>query len=331
MVVDTIIKLLTDSLLNCTNNSLPPPAADFLSSLTKPYVFALISASIICAATIGLFVVHLIYIGNYVASAYRRAFIIYLAGTAPFVSGFALVALFMPRVWFLAHLLSFFYYSIGIYALICLLFNLVDGKQAAVKRMTQSSAIIGLQSPPFCCLFPCLPKLPVQLRRIRFCELMVMQCPCTVISLALYFEYLDRAFTVLKILDFISLPSLLCGIYGCHILVNTISRLDEVVPYRYNFVFRLFDFYFLVFGLQMPVFDFLARLGIFGCGEILPALETAFFWKNFATVIESLVVSVIATLLLRPTKTALFDKYHSCRSTVSSVSMSTIETTTSVT
>jgi len=156
-----------------------------------------------------------------------------------------------------------------------------------------------------------------------------MQTPCvrllcTVISLILYFEYFDRAFVALKILDFISLPSLLIGIYGCHILANTVSKLDEVCPYRYLVVFRLVDIYFMVFGLQMPIFDFLARAGVFGCGDVLPALETAFFWKNLAIVVESLVVSVVSTLLLKPSRSALFDKYPSCRSVMS---MSTVEST----
>lgn len=48
------------------------------------------------------------------------------------------------------------------------------------------------------------------------------------------------------------------------------------MPYRYTYVFRLLDFYFMFFGIQHPIFDLLARAGVFGCGTILPALETAF-------------------------------------------------------
>jgi len=162
---------------------------------------------------------------------------------------------------------------------------------------------------------------------------MVMQTPCvrlvaTIVSLILYFEYQDGASIALKILDFIALPSLLLGIYGCHILVTTVSKLDELIPFRYIVVFRLLDIYFAVFGLQMPVFDILARVGVFGCGYLdarLPMLETSFFWKNFATVIESFVVSLASTALLQPTRSALFDKkyqskYPSCRSIDSSIS-----------
>jgi len=225
----------------------------------------------------------------------------------------------------------FFYFSIGLYVIICLLLHIVEGRQSIVKKMNQTSSRINVQTPPFCCVFPCLPKLPMEARKIRFCELMVMQTPCvrlvaTVLSLVLYFEFHDGSFIALKILDFISLPSLLLGIYGCHILVTTVSKLDELCPYRYIYVFRLLDIFFMFFGLQQPIFDCLARAGMFGCGVSgLSPLETAFFWKNFSTVCESFFVSMISTQLLKPSRSALFDKHPSCRSITS---VATLESTT---
>ncbi|KIH48938.1 hypothetical protein ANCDUO_20989, partial [Ancylostoma duodenale] len=75
---------------------------------------------------------------------------------------------------------------------------------------------------------------------------MVLQAPCvrlfaTLASLVIYFEYQDKGLIPLKVLDFITLPSLLAGIYGTHILVTTVSRLvsallnilDELISYRY--------------------------------------------------------------------------------------------------
>ena len=68
-----------------------------------------------------------------------------------------------------------------------------------------------------------------------------MQTPCirlvaTILSLVLYFEFHDGSFIALKILDFISLPSLLIGIYGCHILVSTVSKLVSQTKYTQNYV-----------------------------------------------------------------------------------------------
>uniref|UniRef100_A0A0M3JE12 Organic solute transporter alpha-like protein 2 (inferred by orthology to a C. elegans protein) n=1 Tax=Anisakis simplex TaxID=6269 RepID=A0A0M3JE12_ANISI len=127
----------------------------------------------------------------------------------------------------------------------------------------------------------------------------------------------------LKMLDFVSLPSLLIGIYGTHILVTTVSSLDELMPYRYTYVFRMLDFYFMFFGIQHPIFDFMARAGVFACGTVMPPLETAFcayyFWKNFVIVLESFLVSLISTALLKPSQSALFDKYPSCPSVSSSI------------
>ncbi|KAE9555436.1 hypothetical protein FO519_001373 [Halicephalobus sp. NKZ332] len=328
-IVDTVVRLLAGSLLNCTHDDTVPSSKFFLTHLTAPYVIAIIVSTVLCLTTLALGAIHYSYIFIYVTHPYRRAFVLYLAGTAPFVSSFALVAMFMPRIWFLAHLLSFFYFSIGLYFVICLLMHIVEGRQSMVKKMHQKSSRLTVQTPPFCCVFPCLPTLQVETKKIKILEFMVMQTPCvrlfaTIVSLILYFEYNTGSFFALKVLDFISLPSLLFGIYGCHILVTTVSKLDELIPYRYIVVFRLLDIYFMFFGLQQPVFDFIARAGVFGCGTSLPALDTAFFWKNFATVLESFFVSVISTALLKPSRSALFDKYPST-GTCSVASMSTHE------
>ena len=207
--------------------------------------------------------------------------------------------------------------------------SIVNGRQAIVKKMTQNSCStkINVQTPPFCCVFKCLPKVQMEVRRIRLFEIMVMQTPCvrliaTIVSLVLFFEYQNGSLISLKILDFVAVPSLLLGIYGCHILVTIVSKLDELCPYRYIVVFRLLDIYFAFFGLQQPIFDFLARAGAFSCGvKPLAALDTAYFWKNFATVCESFIVSVISTVLLKPSRSALFDKYPSVRSMISTTTL----------
>lgn len=324
MALNTVIKLVTDSLLNCTEGPFDVPASSFyLSRISMTFLITLMVSTLITLATVGLALLHITYITFYVTHRFRRAFIVYLAGTAPFVSVLSLIAMYMPRVWFLAHLLGFLYFSIALWVIICLLMNIFEGRQKMVKKMKNECSRITVQTPPFCCVFPCLPQFELEHDRIRFCEMMVFQAPCirllfTILSLILYFEYQSGAFIALKVLDFISLPSLLIGIYGTHILVTTVSKLNELIPYRYIVVFRLLDFYFMFFGVQHPIFDFLARAGFFGCGEVLPALETAFFWKNLFTVVESFFVSLISTVLLKPSRSALFDKYPSCRSVASS-------------
>nr|CDJ80381.1 Protein C18A3.4, isoform a [Haemonchus contortus] len=320
---DTLVKLLTDSLLNCTNATEVPHASEYLSNLPTSFVVALSLASVICMATASLGVLHILYISVYITQSDRRLFIVYLASTAPFVSMLSLVAMFMPRVWFLSHLISFQYFSVALWVIICLLMQIFEGHHSLVSKMSEHLQHIEVATPPFCCVFPCLPKIQLESRKVRICELMVLQAPCvrlfaTLASLVIYFEYQDKGLIPLKVLDFITLPSLLAGIYATHILVTTVSRLDELISYRYIVVFRILDLFFMFFGLQQPVFDFLARYGVFGCGTVLPAIETSFFWKNFFTVIESFLVTLISTILLQPSKSSFFDKHPSCRSMTSS-------------
>uniref|UniRef100_A0A915DL59 Uncharacterized protein n=1 Tax=Ditylenchus dipsaci TaxID=166011 RepID=A0A915DL59_9BILA len=301
-----IVFLLTDSLLNCSQAEVPN-AKDFLFHLPPSFVIALTIATVLSMTTLALGVLHLLYIGFYVTHVYRRAFILYLAGTAPFVSVFALISMFMPRIWFLAALLSLFYFSIALYVIICLLLQIVNGRSSLTKRMTQTSSRITVQTPPFCCMFPCLPELSIEARKIRFCELMVMQTPCvrmvaTIVSLVLYFEYQGGSLIALKVLDFITLPSLLIGIYGCHILVTTVTKLDELCPYRYIVVFRLLDIYFAFLGCNNLCSTSLLELVLLGAEKCYRLWTQLFSGK---------------ILPQCPSRSALFDKYPSCRSIVS--------------
>lgn len=328
---ETLVKLLTDSLLNCTGaHQEVPNAHHFLRSLPPAYIAALAIATAVNVATFCLAVLHLLYISFYVTHPNRRLLIILLACTAPLVSLLALVAMYMPRVWFLSHLLSFLYFSFALWVIICLLMQIFNGHHALVSRMSEQLQHIEVATPPFCCVFPCLPKVKLESRKIKICEYMVLQSPvvrlfATLVSLIIYFEYQERGLIALKVLDSITLPSLLVGIYGTHILVTTVSRLDELISCRYVVVFRLLDFFFMVFGLQQPVFDFLARYGAFGCGTVLPAIETSFYWKNFLTVIEAFCVTLISTVLLQPSKSSFFDKHPSCRSMSSNRSTVIVE------
>lgn len=78
-----------------------------ISDLSPTFIIALIIATVLSLTTLALGILHLLYIEFYVTDKYRRGFILYLAGTAPFVSLLSMLSMYMPRIWFLAHLLSF--------------------------------------------------------------------------------------------------------------------------------------------------------------------------------------------------------------------------------
>ncbi|GMR37157.1 hypothetical protein PMAYCL1PPCAC_07352, partial [Pristionchus mayeri] len=341
-MVDTIIKLLTDSLVQCTptynstDGNPIPHSTQFLQALPLPSILALALATTTCLATVGLAALQIIYINAYVTHNSRRSLIIFLASTAPFVSMTALVSLFMPRAWFFSHLSGFMYFTLALYVIICLLLNLFEGRRGIQTRLAEQKVSIETSTPPFCCFFPCMPKLPADNRTLGMVEWMVLQAPlirllATIVSLFIYFEFNTDGFNALKVIDFLALPSLLIGIYGTHILVTTVSKLEELSSYRYVVVFRLLDFFLAFFGIQHGVFDFFARAGAFGCGMAhLPPLETAFFWKNVLVTIESFLVVLLSTILLQPSRSSFFDKHPSCRNvqspTSSTVTKETLET-----
>uniref|UniRef100_A0A0N4VXS2 CRAL-TRIO domain-containing protein n=1 Tax=Haemonchus placei TaxID=6290 RepID=A0A0N4VXS2_HAEPC len=107
-------------------------------------------------------VLHILYISVYITQSDRRLFIVYLASTAPFVSMLSLVAMFMPRVWFLSHLISFQYFSVALWVIICLLMQIFEGHHSLVSKMSEHLQHIEVATPPFCCVFPCLPKIQLE-------------------------------------------------------------------------------------------------------------------------------------------------------------------------
>uniref|UniRef100_A0A0N5C3U3 Organic solute transporter alpha-like protein 3 n=1 Tax=Strongyloides papillosus TaxID=174720 RepID=A0A0N5C3U3_STREA len=324
---ENILKLISGTFLNCSHDPIEiPKSGEFLSKIDMTHLLTLITSSVICFATVIMCIIHISYVHIYVTNSNRRFFILFLAGTAPFVSISALGAMIAPRIWFLSHLLSFFYFSIGLWIIICLMMNIVEGRQAVVKKMSETNSKINLQTPPFCCVFPCLPKFAMETKKIKILEGMVFQSMCirliaTLLSLALVFEDPQGSGLSLKLIDMLTTPSLLIGIYGCHILVTTISKLDEIMPFRYVAVFRILDIFLMFFGMQQPIFDFIARVGVFGCGDVLPPLESAFFWKNALIVFESFIVSLLSTILLKPSRSALFDKYPNIRPETTTISV----------
>ncbi|VDM13689.1 unnamed protein product [Wuchereria bancrofti] len=80
----TVVKLVADSLLNCTDGPTGIVSARvYLSRIEVTFIVTLVGSTIISLATACLGVLHIIYISFYVTQRYRRAFIVYLAGTAP--------------------------------------------------------------------------------------------------------------------------------------------------------------------------------------------------------------------------------------------------------
>lgn len=90
-------------------------------------------------------------------------------------------------------------------------------------------------------------------------------------------------------------------------------------------MFRMVDFSQLAYSVQKFLFDFLAAVGVFENGPILPDTAKAqcnyilFVFNNvlvftsFLLTLEMLFVSILATIIFRPTRTVLFDKHNITR------------------
>lgn len=80
---------------------------------------------------------------------------------------FSLFAKLFVRFFFIKYFILFIdfffsYFSIALYIIICLLMHITGGRNSVVKKMTENSCKLLVQTPPFCCVFFCLPKVSIE-------------------------------------------------------------------------------------------------------------------------------------------------------------------------
>ncbi|KAK6059766.1 hypothetical protein COOONC_02585 [Cooperia oncophora] len=85
---------------------------------------------------------------------------------------------------------------------------------------------------------------------------------------------------------------------------------EHVEKYKVGTIFRFVDITLVLYTAQMllifqPIF---LGIGIIDCGPILSALNNVKFIYNFALICEMTLLSLLATRLLLPEKSELFDR-----------------------
>ncbi|KAH7709092.1 Protein OSTA-1 [Aphelenchoides avenae] len=112
-----------------------------------------------------------------------------------------------------------------------------------------------------------------------------------------------------QISNVIGIISLFIGSWGSYIIIPPGCK--HLKSYRFLMLFRIVDLAQLAYSVQKFVLDFLAAVSIIENGPIIPDTAKAQFFTSFLLVCEMLFVSVLATILFRPSRTLFFDKYNS--------------------
>lgn len=114
------------------------------------------------------------YIFNYVSSEQRRNKLYLLISLFPVCRFFekwkfndlkfqicswcCLVGMFCPRTALLVSSFGLLYFLLCLFVLVSLMRHLAGGRAALAHSLTEKGKMINFRSPPFCCLFFCLPQ-----------------------------------------------------------------------------------------------------------------------------------------------------------------------------
>ncbi|KAK5981399.1 Organic solute transporter alpha protein 3 [Trichostrongylus colubriformis] len=209
----------------------------------------------------------------------------------------------------------FFFIRKEVGASIVLFRHLFGGRSSFSNSLQFDARPIDFRSPPFCCLLPRLPTAESSEKNIRRLEWLVLQAPVVraliiVSDIIAVAEMREEAKTFLRYSDVFSVGSLLLAIFGVHTLARVTS--DKLSEYCFMTVFRFVDVSLLFFSAQQPMLfqNILLRFGLITCGPLLTAQENATFVCNFVIICEMFVLCILATVLLAPSRNAMFDNYR---------------------
>ncbi|KAJ1353825.1 Organic solute transporter alpha-like protein 3 [Parelaphostrongylus tenuis] len=310
-VVEQIDSIMRPSDTNCSGRSGAPSAKEFLTNLERFQVVLLTIAGVFALTVFGLAFVHWYHVYSFVSIETRRNKLYWLITLFPVSTVCCLIGMIAPRTSLIMTSLGILYYLMCLFVIVSLCRHLFGGRKSFSKSLRFDSRLINFQSPPFCCVMPCLPTAQSSERNIRRLEWLVLQAPviralimvCDIIAVA---EMRESAKAFLRYSNIFAVGSLLLAIFGVHTLARVTS--NKLSDYCFMTIFRFVDVSLLFFTSQEPIiFQNILRLDLIKCGRLLSAQENASFMCNFVIICEMSILSVLATILLTPRRNAMFD------------------------
>uniref|UniRef100_A0A1I7S9B9 G_PROTEIN_RECEP_F3_4 domain-containing protein n=2 Tax=Bursaphelenchus xylophilus TaxID=6326 RepID=A0A1I7S9B9_BURXY len=135
-----------------------PSIFEFVKNLEKSQMIMLIigSALTLICGVVGIF--ECCYVYQKISSERRRNKLYFLITLFPISMIFCLVGMFSPRTAPLATSGGMLYFLLCLFVLVSLIRHLTQGRSQLSRELLIAEKRINFQSPPFCCLIPCLPE-----------------------------------------------------------------------------------------------------------------------------------------------------------------------------
>uniref|UniRef100_A0A0M3J0B1 Organic solute transporter alpha-like protein 3 (inferred by orthology to a C. elegans protein) n=1 Tax=Anisakis simplex TaxID=6269 RepID=A0A0M3J0B1_ANISI len=290
----------------------------------EPYQRVLLSiGGAFSALVMILAVLQWFHIWTYVSEEKRQNKLYFLISLFPVSTVCCLIGMCVPRTSLVLSSAGLLYFLTCMFVLISLLRNLFGSRESLSNSLKFDRKQINFQSPPFCCFCFCLPKISSNTRNLRRIEWLILQAPIVRALIVLFnliavAEFREESLKYVHWAEMIGVGSLLMAIFGTHTLARLTS--GKLSHYGFMTIFRLIDVALLFYTAQQPMIfeNILVRFGVVQCGPALSAQDNARFICNFVIITEMLLLSLCASILLAPSRSALFDRYpHGCGSPIS--------------
>uniref|UniRef100_A0A0R3RHB6 Organic solute transporter subunit alpha n=1 Tax=Elaeophora elaphi TaxID=1147741 RepID=A0A0R3RHB6_9BILA len=299
---------------NCTSLSDQPSSYFFIKNVHGIPFILLLLATVFTFIVLLLAIVHWFYVWMYVAEEKRQNKLYFLLSLFPVSTMCCYIGMVSPRTSAVMSSLGVLYFLTCLFILISLIRHLFGSRDAFAAILLLDKKPIDFQSPPLCCCCSFLPKAKSTVRNLRQLEWLVLQAPVVralivtfnVVAIA---EWREAANKYIHFSETISVASLLLAIFGVHTLARLTS--DKLRDYGFMTIFRVVDTALLFFTAQQPMIfeNILIRFNVLKCGPLLSAHDNARFICNFVIIMEMLLLSLLTSFMVAPSRSALFDLY----------------------
>ncbi|CAD5209372.1 unnamed protein product [Bursaphelenchus okinawaensis] len=289
-----------------------PTAVEWFAEMPKSYMMMISMGICFSIISMLLGVVHLFYVLKYISNEQIQTDLYWIIFMCPVVSLCGSIGMVLPRSAVFLYAVALVYFMLCIFVMVTLMTTLHGSRQAMCEKLLERNLKISVRVFPLgCCLF-CFPKIDPTDKNFRKIESLVFQSPLVrifleIMNIMVFFEINDRTHLFFQISNLIGMCSLFVGSYGSYMIIPAGSKLLKA--YRFQLMFRMVDLSQLAYSVQKFFFDFLAAVGIITNSNILPDTAVGQFYTSFLLTIEMLFISIMATIVFRPSQTIFFDKY----------------------
>jgi len=292
-----------------------PSAHEYFKALDEGSRGLIIAASVLTVISVALFGLNLFSIWKWIDSNSRKFKLTNIAGLFPVTTINCIISICVPKSTPVCDTFITLYYISALISFVTLIINLFDGRKEMANQMTERS--ISLAAPPLFCCCRCLPKIQASRRNLRSIEILVYQS--AVVKIATNYMYsviwadasgnLKADESPAQFFTAINTISTLIAIYGT--VLYTRMAAEPLKGYQVRFMFVTLQLTYLFFNIQGTIFNMLATSAkVIHCDFLLPAAARAHFWHHLLLILESVLIGVAATLILRPKTNLIFDRIH---------------------